>query len=95
MADSTGPIVLTGAVTTLNDYIQGRGMQWRTVLATGLAAGVFVMFEKANRDLAVPMAWMVLVASLITPRKSGVNPPVQTFLATWNRTTPDPRRMAT
>jgi hypothetical protein len=96
MADTTGPIVLAGGLTVISDYMQDQGWQWRTVLATGLAAGVLALIEQANKGLAVALAWLALITSLLTPRKNGSQPPVQTFLREWNKTTPrTARQMAT
>jgi len=96
MADTTAPILLAGGITVLSDYMQDQGWQWRTLLATGLAAGVFALIEKANKGIAVPLAWMALIASVITPRKNGTRPPIQTFLREWNGSAPrTARQMAT
>lgn len=88
MAETTAPIVLAGAITAVSDYMQGRGWQWRTVLATGLAAGSFALLEKVNAGLAVPLAWLAFVGSMIIPRANGTDGPAAAFLHAWNSSTP-------
>lgn len=87
MADSTAPILLAGGATALSDYIQGDGVQWRVLLASGIAAGVFALFEQANRQLAVSAAWLAFIASMVAPR-GGRPAPVTVFLNEWNHTAP-------
>lgn len=96
MAETTAPILLAGTITAVSDYMQGQGWQWRTLLATGLAAGSFGLLEKANAGLAVPLAWLAFIASMIIPRRNGTEGPAAAFLHAWNRTTPKTaRQMAT
>jgi hypothetical protein len=85
MADSTAPILLTGGTTLLSDYINGKGVDYRVAMATGIAAVVFGVAEKADRQAVVGVAWIALVASLIIPRANGTPGPLQTFLTAWNK----------
>jgi hypothetical protein len=85
MSATTTPIVLTGGVTMLSDYMNGRGVEFRVALATGIAAGIFGLFEKADPQLAVGLAWVVFVTSLIVPHANGTPSPVETFLKEWSK----------
>lgn len=84
MAGSTAPILLTGSATMLADYIQGQGVKWNVALATGIAAGVFGLLERADAPLVVGLAWVAFVGSMVAPR-SGGSPPVEVFLNQWNK----------
>jgi hypothetical protein len=71
VANSTGPIVAAGAITYANAVI-GNGRPWDSelivVVGTGLAAGLLALLEHAQAQLAVGIAWIALVTSLlITP----------------------------
>ena len=85
MADSTAPILLTGGATILSDYINGKGVDYRVAIATGIAAAVFAAVEPADRQVVVGVAWIALIASLIIPRANGTPGPAQTFLTAWNK----------
>lgn len=84
MAASTTPIVLTGAVTMLADYLQGEGVKWNVAVATGIAAGVFALLEKADPPLVAGLAWVAFVGSMVAPRSKG-KPPVEVFLSQWQK----------
>lgn len=84
MATSTVPILLTGGTTMLADYMAGHGVQYKTALATGIAAGIFALLEELDAPLITGVAWIAFVTSLITTHANGVNP-VTTFAATWNK----------
>lgn len=85
MAESTTPILLTGGTTMLSDYINGKGVDYRVAMATGIAALLFAGAEKADRQAVVGVAWIALVASLIIPHANGTPGPAQTFLAAWTK----------
>lgn len=83
MAQSTTPILLTGGLTALSDYMQKQGVQWKVLLATGIAAAIFSVAEPVNPPLITGVAWLVFLGSMIAPRK-GSQPPIEVFLAQWN-----------
>lgn len=85
MAKSTGPILLTGGVTALSDYMNGRGVEYRVLLATGIAAGVFALIEDIDQPIAVGLAWLAFVSSLLVPHANGTPSPVETFLREWSK----------
>jgi hypothetical protein len=84
MAGSTAPILLTGGTTMLSDYLQGMGVKWNVALATGIAAGIFALLEKADPPLVVGLAWLAFVGSMVTPRGTA-KPPIEVFLTQWNK----------
>ena len=77
MARSTGPVLATGTITFLNQWIgNGKSPDFTILFATGIAAGGLYLFEKVSPELAVGIAWIALVTSfLITPKggKSAVS----------------------
>lgn len=70
MAQSTGPILATGAITWTNQVILSPAKPdifvttARIGIATGILAGMFYMLEKGSPTLAVGLAWTGLVTSL-------------------------------
>jgi hypothetical protein len=83
MAASTAPVLLTGGATMLADYLNGKGVEFRVALATGIAAGLLALMEEADAPAAVGIAWLAFAASMITPRSNGTPSPAQTFLTAW------------
>lgn len=84
MARSTAPILLTGGATLLADYMQGQGVKWNVALATGIAAGVFALIEKADPPLVAGLAWVAFIGSMVAPRAGG-KPPIEVFLTQWQK----------
>jgi hypothetical protein len=74
MARSTGPIVATGAIAYANQVI-GNGKSWtaelRIPVATAIAAGFLTLLEHASPELAVGIAWIALITSLVAPLGGG------------------------
>lgn len=74
MADSTGPIVAAGLVTMGNELL-GNGQSWSGIIpaavATTIAAGLLVLVEHVSRPLAVGIAWIALVTSLLVKPRHG------------------------
>lgn len=85
MAATTGPILAVGAVTLINQSIfHNQPIDWRIPIATGISAGVFSLFEKAEPKAATLLAWTVLVTILITRVNPSVPSPTETALNFWN-----------
>lgn len=81
---STGPILAIGAITVANQsLIHDEPIDWRIPIATGLAAGVFALAEKAVPDLAVGIAWVALATVLLARVKPGVPSPTESLLKWW------------
>ena len=76
MAASTGPIVATGVITYANQVI-GNGRSWDSQLiipvATAIAAGVLALLERATGPIAIGIAWIALVSSLLITPKGGAS----------------------
>lgn len=79
MAASTGPVVAAGLI-TIGNTVLGNGQPWAaaipTAVATTIAAGLLALAEHASAPLAVGIAWIALITSLLlTPKrgKSAVN----------------------
>lgn len=84
MARTTGPILAAGAITLANQVILNKKpMDWRIPIATGLTAGVFVLLERGNESIAVPLAWLVLITTLFVRTNPGVRAPVETAELFW------------
>lgn len=83
MAKTTAPILLIGGVTITNRWLELLELNrvntgfaseffitsefWRPAVATGLAVGAFALLEKMNQPLAVGVAWVALVTTLLVP----------------------------
>lgn len=81
MARTTAPILLIGGVTITNRWLElielnGASFApqffttaefWKPAVATGLTVGAFALLEKANSPLAVGVAWVALVTTLLVP----------------------------
>jgi hypothetical protein len=67
MARSTGPVLAIGGVAFANKalFAKDKSIDWRIPIATGIAAGMFALLEKANEGLAVGLAWVALVTVLL------------------------------
>ena len=83
MSASTTPIVVAGSMTMLADYMQGRGVQYRVALATGIAATIFSLVEPVDPGLVAGIAWLAMIGSLVVSRPNGAPSPVEVFLKKW------------
>lgn len=85
MSATTGPILATGAITIINETIfNGKKMDWRVPLATGLAAVGFSLAEKVWQEGAEILAWTVLVTVLLTRVDAGTPSPTENALTWWD-----------
>lgn len=68
MAESTGPILAIGAITFANrSIIHSAPVDWKVPLSTGLVALLFAAGERISAPFFVGVAWIGVVATLITP----------------------------
>ena len=78
MAASTGPVLLTGTITFFNDWANKdfapSGIDLKIPVATFLAAGGLALLEHVSQPLAVGIAWISFVTSLLLTPKSGNSP---------------------
>lgn len=74
MASTTGIIVAAGAITYANQVL-GNGRSWaaelRIPVATGAAAVILALLEHASAPLAVGIAWIALITSLLVTPAGG------------------------
>jgi hypothetical protein len=77
MSATTGPILAIGAISFGNEFIQTKNLNFRIVLATGIAAGILSLMERLSVELAVGITWIALVTELLAPPKPGLKSPVQ------------------
>lgn len=84
---TTGPVLAVGAITIANSVIlNGRAMDWRIPIATGVAASAFALAERAWADGAVALAWVALVTVLFARVQPGTPAPVESALNWWSGT---------
>lgn len=84
MSKSTGPVLAIGAITVANAVVlHNQPFDWRVPIATGLAAGMFALAEKAWAPGAVGLAWLALVTTLFVPLDSRAPAPVVSADQWW------------
>lgn len=84
MAASTGPILAMGAITLVNaSVVHNKPVDWRIPIATGLTAGIFALVEKGAPPVAVGLAWLALMTSVLVPIVPGVPTPAESLIAYW------------
>jgi hypothetical protein len=83
MSRTTGPVLAIGGITLANGLLlENRPMDWRIPIATGVAAGLFALMEKAWADGAVALAYTALLAVLLTRLPGQKKAPVEN-LTEW------------
>lgn len=60
-------------------------MDWRIPIATGLAAGMFALGEKALPEVVPALAWLALTAVLFVRLEPDTASPVENFLNWWKQ----------
>lgn len=84
MAQTTGPILAIGAITLANQSVfHDEDVDWRIPIATGLAAGMFTLAEKAWPEGAKGIAWVALISVLFVRLNPSVPSPVESALKWW------------
>ena len=84
MSRSAGPVLAIGAITVANAVVlNNQPFDWRVPIATGLAAGLFTLAEKAWAPGAVGLAWLALVTTLFVPLDQRVPAPVISAQRWW------------
>jgi hypothetical protein len=83
---SLGPVLATGALTIANQTVfNGKPLDWRVPIATGLAGIGFTLVEKVAPDLAVILAWTTFLTVLLTRTDPAVPSPVESALKWWQK----------
>ena len=80
MARSTAPILLVGGIEFANDWLNGQGLQFKVLVATGIAAGGLALIEQIPglEPIATGIAWIAFVTLMFT-RLNGKPSPVDTL----------------
>lgn len=83
---TTGPILAIGAITLGNRVLfHDKPMEWKIPIATGIAAGMFSLAEKAWPKGAVALAWVALVTVLLSRVDPNVPAPAETVADWWRK----------
>lgn len=86
MSRTIGPILATGAVTVVNQTVfNGKPVDWRVPIATGLAAIGFDLFERVAPELAVVLAWTTFLTVMLSRTDPSVPSPTESALAWWKK----------
>lgn len=86
MSKSTGPILAVGLVTVTNRTVfNGKPMDWKVPIATGIAAVGFDLFERAAPTFAPIVAWTALLTVLLTRIDPSVPSPTESALKWWRK----------
>jgi len=85
MARSTGPILAAGTVTIVNRVVfNTEPVDWRVPIGVGIAAVSLALIERVSEPLAVGVAWIALITTLIAP-VGATKSPVESALDWWNQ----------
>jgi hypothetical protein len=86
MSRTIGPVLATGALTIANQTVfNGKPMDWRVPIATGLAAIGFSIIERPAPELAVILAWTTFLTVLLTRTNPTVPSPVESAVTWWKK----------
>lgn len=86
MARSTGPILAIGGITLANrSLFNDEPIEPRILIGTGLAAAAFALIERGSDELAVGVAWIALVAVVLTRVDPAVPAPAESALKWWQK----------
>lgn len=83
---TTGPVLAIGGITVANQtLLNGKSIDARVLIATGIAAGAFALAERAYEPLAVGLAWTALVAVLFVRMDPNTPSPIESLNTWWNQ----------
>lgn len=86
MAKTLGPILAVGAITFANTVIiNNKPVDVRIPVATGIAAGMFALGERAWSKGAVALSYLALVTVLFARIQPDVPSPVESFSKWWQQ----------
>lgn len=87
MARSTGPMIAVGAIAIVNRTVfNGKSMDWRIPIATGIAAALLGLMEKASPDVAMGIAYLALVTVTLSRVDPTIPSPAESALSWFNNT---------
>jgi hypothetical protein len=82
VARSTGPILVTGGLTLINQsVIQNKPVDWRIPVATGLTAGALALVERVSEPFAVGLAYIALITVLFVRLDKNTATPAESLVA--------------
>lgn len=85
MAKSTGPILAVGGITIATQVISdNQSIDWRVPIATGFAAALFALAEKAWPEGAVMLSYVALVTVLFVRIDPKTPAPAEKFAKIFN-----------
>lgn len=83
MAQSTGIILAAGGISFGNKWLlEHKSPDMKILLATGVAALMLAGAEHVNKELAVGIAWIALVTTILAPVGSTNSPAVNLLKVT-------------
>lgn len=86
MSKSTGPMLLVGGITIVNDSVfNGQPINWRVPVATAFAAGILSLVEHPLPEIAVGIAWIAVATVMLTRLPGQPRSPVENFQRWWNQ----------
>lgn len=72
MSSSTGPILATGGITFVNQWIgNNQKPDFRILVGTAIAAAGLYALGEVSPELAAGIAWIALITSLLIKPKTG------------------------
>lgn len=96
MSQTTGPILAIGAITTANRSVfHDKAVDFRPIVATGIAALAFAAAERLWPAGARMLAWTALVAVCLTRVEADVPSPVESALSWWDSPAAAPKKTTT
>jgi membrane protein implicated in regulation of membrane protease activity len=82
VAKTTGPVLAIGGITLANELLlENKPMDWRVPIATGVAAGLFYLLEKAWSAGAVMLAYTALVSVMLVRLPGAKRAPIENLNA--------------
>lgn len=86
MSKTVGPVLAMGGITLVNQSVfNGRPVDWRVPVATGLLAVAFDLFEHVWPKGAELLAWTGVVAVVLTRTTTDIPSPAESALDWWNK----------
>jgi hypothetical protein len=89
MARSTGPILAVGGITIANQSLlspKQEPIDFRVIVGTAVAAGLFALLERVSEQLAVGVAWVALLTTIFVPLRNQPSPAENLIRITgWNK----------
>jgi len=86
MSQTTGIVLVTGAVTIANaSVLHDEPFDWRVPVATAFTAMGFSLFERAWLEGAKYLAWGMFLTVILTRIDPGVPSPAESLSSWWDK----------